>query len=435
MPILGSFGITGWHNEAKAKGPGVTVGRSGGSIGVVSYTEDDYWPLNTALYVKDFHGNHERFAYYFLQTLNLAQYNSGSAQPSLNRNHIHPMPIFVPEVEQQKAIADALGALDDKIELNRQINATLESMAQALFKSWFVDFDPVIDNALAAGNDIPEPLQAKADKRAGQHVWTSDEDARRASATEGASHQRKPLPDGLQQQFPDRFVFTEEIGWVPEGWKVCSFGKLIEHTIGGDWGKEDLDEKHTLQVSVIRGTDIPSVCAGSRGAIPVRWVEEKKFRTRELIDGDIVLEVSGGSPKQPTGRAALVTQQSIDQLGGSVVPASFCRKLRPTSVEHGVYGYLHLSRIYGLGKMWGYQNQSTGISNFQTKVFMDAEPVILPSSELVLKEFYKMVRPLIDRSRSRESEALSALRDTLLPKLLSGELRIPEAEKQVAEAV
>ena len=435
VPILGSFGITGWHNEAKAKGPGVTVGRSGGSIGVVSYTEDDYWPLNTALYVKDFHGNHERFAYYFLQTLNLAQYNSGSAQPSLNRNHIHPMPIFVPEVEQQKAIADALGALDDKIELNRQINATLESMAQALFKSWFVDFDPVIDNALAAGNDIPEPLQAKADKRAGQHVWTSDEDARRASATEGASHQRKPLPDGLQQQFPDRFVFTEEIGWVPEGWKVCSFGKLIEHTIGGDWGKEDLDEKHTLQVSVIRGTDIPSVCAGSRGAIPVRWVEEKKFRTRELIDGDIVLEVSGGSPKQPTGRAALVTQQSIDQLGGSVVPASFCRKLRPTSVEHGVYGYLHLSRIYGLGKMWGYQNQSTGISNFQTKVFMDAEPVILPSSELVLKEFYKMVRPLIDRSRSRESEALSALRDTLLPKLLSGELRIPEAEKQVAEAV
>lgn len=85
---MGSFGITGYHDTSIATGPGVTVGRSGGSFGVVTYVPDDYWPLNTALYVIDFHGNDPRFAYYLLKSLDFTRYNSGSAQPSLNRNFI-----------------------------------------------------------------------------------------------------------------------------------------------------------------------------------------------------------------------------------------------------------------------------------------------------------------------------------------------------------
>lgn len=87
VPVLGSFGITGCHDEARVKGPGVTVGRSGASFGVVTYSAVDYWPLNTVLYVKDFHGNNERFAYYFLKTIDFKIFNSGSAQPSLNSFH------------------------------------------------------------------------------------------------------------------------------------------------------------------------------------------------------------------------------------------------------------------------------------------------------------------------------------------------------------
>src|SRR5262249_26281046 len=117
VPILGSFGITGWHSEAKAKGPGVTVGRSGASFGVVSYSGVDYWPLNTALYVVDFHGNNPRFAYYFLPQFDFKRYNSGSAQPSLNRNFIHPIRVRVPPIQEQQAIAYVLGTLDDKLEL------------------------------------------------------------------------------------------------------------------------------------------------------------------------------------------------------------------------------------------------------------------------------------------------------------------------------
>lgn len=142
VPIMGSFGITGRHNKAGCKGPGVTVGRSGASAGVVSYIEQDYWPLNTCLYIRDLKGNHQRITYYLLKTFDLASLNSGSAQPSLNRNFVHPVPAAFPDPTEQAAIASVLGALDDKIELNRRMNETLEATAWTVFKDWFVDFGP-----------------------------------------------------------------------------------------------------------------------------------------------------------------------------------------------------------------------------------------------------------------------------------------------------
>ena len=98
VPILGSFGVTGHHDTAIIQGPGVTVGRSGASIGVATYSPVDFWPLNTTLFVKDFCGNDERFAYYFLRSIDFRRFNSGSAQPSLNRNFVHPIPIRIPKV-------------------------------------------------------------------------------------------------------------------------------------------------------------------------------------------------------------------------------------------------------------------------------------------------------------------------------------------------
>jgi type I restriction enzyme S subunit len=188
VPILGSFGITGWHDEARASGPGVTVGRSGASFGVVSYSPVDYWPLNTALFVTDFHGNDERFAYYFLKQFDFRSYNSGSAQPSLNRNFVHPVPVEVPPLSEQRAIAHILGTLDDKIALNRRMIETLEAMARALFKSWFVDFDPV--RAKAEGRD-------------------------------------PGLPQRLADLFPDSFE-DSELGEIPTGWEVARFADAVE---------------------------------------------------------------------------------------------------------------------------------------------------------------------------------------------------------------
>lgn len=186
---MGSAGQNGSHNVAKAKGPGVVVGRSGASMGRVHYSESDYWPHNTCLYVTDFQGNNPRFAYYVLGSLDLAGYNSGSAQPSLNRNYIYGMPLKIPSRAQQDSIVEVLSALDDRIALLRETNATLEAIAQALFKSWFVDFDPV--HARALGEE----------------------------------------PAGLSPEvaalFPASFE-ESELGIVPKGWRVGTLADLSD---------------------------------------------------------------------------------------------------------------------------------------------------------------------------------------------------------------
>ena len=334
----------------------------------------------------------------------------GATMPNLNTQILGELPLLVPPLPEQKAIAHILGSLDDKIELLRQTNATLEAMAQALYKSWFVDFDPVIDKALAAGNPIPEPLQKRAAQR---------------RELGGA---RKPLPADVAGLFPDRFVLTEELGWVPEGWEVSSFGSLIESTIGGDWGNQEHDDRHDCRVAIIRGTDLANVRKGVVEMTPFRWVEGKKRKSRLLADGDLIIEVSGGSPTTPTGRSLYLTGSLLEMLGGYVVPASFCRKLRPKCAAMGLFGALHLDWIYSIGKMWQYQNQSTGISNFQTRTFLETESILIPMEARLLEEFYKSVRPFFDRQSLQQQGPLVDLRDTLLPKLLSGELRVPEAE-------
>lgn len=146
VPVMGSFGLTGWHNKSKAPGPGITIGRSGGSFGVISWCGEDYWPLNTALYVTSFCDNDPKFIYYLLKTIDFTRYNSGSAQPSLNRNYIANIPVKRPPLQTQKTISDFLGALDDKININNRINDKLENMAKAIFKNWFIDFGHVKGN-------------------------------------------------------------------------------------------------------------------------------------------------------------------------------------------------------------------------------------------------------------------------------------------------
>ena len=137
---MGSFGITGWHDEAKGAGPGVTVGRSGASIGVATWVDGPFWPLNTTLYATDFKGNDPRFVFYVLDSIDFAAYNSGSAQPSLNRNFIASVPVRIPPVPVQRKIAAVLAAYDELIEKNLRRIEILEEMAQVVYREWFVRF-------------------------------------------------------------------------------------------------------------------------------------------------------------------------------------------------------------------------------------------------------------------------------------------------------
>jgi type I restriction enzyme S subunit len=341
-----------------------------------------------------------RFVRYFLaskyqQDLMLGMSAVGATRNALTKSMIEDFKVPCPPIGVQRGIAETLASIDDRITLLRETNATLEAIAQALFKSWFVDFDPV---------------RAKMEGRA---------------------------PEGMDEAtaalFPDALV-ESELGLVPEGWRLAPFGQLLCHTIGGDWGSDTPDEKNDARVAIIRGTDIPDLQSSASSRVPVRYTSQKKLATRKLEDGDIVLEVSGGSKDQPTGRALYLTAGLLNQFDCPVEPASFCRLLRPNSKDIGVLLGQHLTYIYDQGKTWEYQNQSTGIANFQTTHFLETELVVMPSEE-VLKAFAETIRPMVDRAHLTQIQELATLRDTLLPRLISGQLRLPEAQSQLEEAL
>lgn len=270
----------------------------------------------------------------------------------------------LPPPEVRRAGAKLLATLDDRINSLRQTNTTLEAIAAALFKSWFVDFDGV-----------------------GQ--------------------------EDMQES---------ELGLIPKGWQVVNFGELLESSIGGDWGKEQPEDDHDQRVCIIRGTDFPDLKIGGKGGVPCRYTTKKKMASRLLQEGDIIIEVSGGSPTQPTGRSVRITNSILARFDNPVVCASFCRRFRPKNLALGTLAACHLNALYQAGGTWEYQNQSTGISNFQTTHFLEAEKVALPPEDVV-DRFYQMVNPFLEQMTTNQSMTVAILRDTLLPRLISGQLR------------
>ncbi|MCK6423064.1 MAG: restriction endonuclease subunit S [Aquabacterium sp.] len=325
--------------------------------------------------------------------------------------------VDLPPLEEQERIAAVRFSLVDKIDLNRRINETLEAMAQAIFKSWFVDFDPVKAKIAAKAEDR-DPLRATMSAISGKADAELD-------ALPSDQHAQLAATAAL---FPDEME-ESELGEIPKGWCAAPFGSMLTHTIGGDWGAETPDASNDTRVAIIRGTDLPDLDQALSNRVPIRYTSQKKLATRRLQMGDIILEVSGGSRDQPTGRSFRMTANAMREFDCPVEPASFCRLLRPASTEIGVILGLHLSYIYQQGKTWEYQNQSTGIANFQTTHFLETELVPKPPTA-VIDAFFKTVNPLLERRHDPQGKQLVALRDTLLPKLLSGELMIQKIEAE-----
>jgi type I restriction enzyme, S subunit len=390
IPILGSFGVTGYHNSPRAAAPGVTVGRSGASFGVVCFSAVPYWPLNTALYVTDFHGNNERFAYYFLKSVDFSAFNTGSAQPSLNRNHVHPIPIRLPPLPEQRAIAGVLGALDDKIEVNRKTARVLEGIARAVFTSWFVDFDPVRRHA--------HPPHAAASSNAP------------AAPT---------LPKPLAALFPTRLV-NSAIGEVPEGWRVGTIRDLCTAVENGGTPKREVpDYWQPPEVPWLTSGEVRQpFIIGTENFISRRGLENSSAK----IWGPFttVVALYGAT----AGFAAL--------LGCELSANQACCALIPFPAQStACYQYVLVSM-----SLAHFQQQSRGSAQQNLSQSIVADQRVLIPSAPALEAFEKLAHPLFERCFAglRQSAALAALRDALLPKLISGELRIADAEKIVGRA-
>jgi type I restriction enzyme S subunit len=159
IPIVSSSGVTGFHNVAKVAGPGVVTGRYG-TLGEVHYIEDDYWPLNTALYVEDFKGNRPRYIAYLLMTLELGSQNAAGAVPGVNRNTLHQMRVRVPDEGIQSSIVEVLSAYDDLIATNQRRIALLEDAARRLYREWFVHLRFPGHESVPVKDGVPQGWQA-----------------------------------------------------------------------------------------------------------------------------------------------------------------------------------------------------------------------------------------------------------------------------------
>jgi type I restriction enzyme S subunit len=369
IPVISSSGTSFSHNVAMAKGPGVIIGRKG-SLGTVFYIEGDYWPHDTTLWVKDFHGNDPSFVYYFFKNLSVMHLDVGSANPTLNRNHVHPIPTVWPPLPEQQRIAALLGALDDKIDLNRRMNETLEAMARALFKSWFVDFDPV---------------RAKMEGR---------------------------QPVGMDEATSNLFssAISDETG-LPLEWRK---GKL------------------TAQFFVLMGQSPPGETYNEVGAGLPFYQGRRDFgfrfpsrrvhciaATRLADAGDVLVSV-----RAPVGDLNIAIERCAIGRGVPVVRhpkgyQSYCFHSLMSLREH-------FNKFEAEGTVFGAINKDQFL----------ALPLAYPP-EAIVKAFEDIVCPLDMKVRANHAqmETLAALRDLLLPKLLSGELRIKDAEKAVEAAL
>ena len=236
----------------------------------------------------------------------IVRHAHGATMPNLNTSIMKEVPFVLPPIHEQKAIAHILGTLDDKIELNRETNKTLEAIAKAIFKSWFVDFDPV-HYKQGSTQQNRKSLNAAADEKGASTPNDDPTDAARYS-----------LSPEILDLFPDSFQ-DSELGEIPAGWEISSLDQKTAFVLGGDWGKSEFSDDFPNSVLCIRGADIPSLQQGEAGSMPERYIKDGSITKRQLTDGDLVFEISGGSPTQSTGRPVQVTNELINRFESPLV--------------------------------------------------------------------------------------------------------------------
>jgi len=382
--VFGSNGVVGFHGEALTSGPTVIIGRKG-TVGAVHYSRNPCWPIDTTFYVVDPDPEVLRFKYYLLKSLDLEHMNADSAVPGLNRDAAHALKISVPPLPEQRAIAHILGTLDDKIELNRRMSQTLEAMARALFKAWFVDF---------------EPVRAKMEGR-----WE------RGQSLPG-------LPAHLYDLFPDRLV-DSELGEIPEGWEVKPISELAD-VVGGSTPKTERAEYWEGGTHHwVTPKDLSAL------SMPVLLDTERK-----ITDAGLAQISSGLLPK---GTVLLSSRAPIGYLAIAEVPVAVNQGFIAMKPRRGT------SNLFLLRWAQAFHEEIVRHANGSTfleisKSSFRSIRTVAPT-DAVMNAFDRMSQPLYRKvvAHERESRTLAALRDALLPKLIRGEIRVKDAERFLKE--
>ncbi|MEE1379704.1 MAG: restriction endonuclease subunit S, partial [Clostridia bacterium] len=240
----------------------------------------------------------------------------------------------------------------------------------------------------------------------------------------------KNLEQCLFYLFNEKFMqydfneFSNSKKQIPSTWNLGKFNDIIDSLGSGDWGKEQLTGNYTNEVYCIRGADIPDVKQGNKGKMPIRFILPKNFENRKLNENEIVIEISGGSPTQSTGRTVFITKDFLCRFNKDIICTNFCKVIKP-KINYEIFLYLYLNYLYNKDVMFAYENGTTGIKNFDIKSFINNFLIVIPSEEDIIN-FNNLIKDVfkIIIHNGLEIEKLQRLIDTLLPKLMSGEIDV-----------
>lgn len=380
VPVYGSNGQTGWHAESLGRGPTVILGRKGqGNLGV-KWCDGPFWVIDTAYYVEFSDKLDPRFFYFFSDYVGLNHLKDGTSNPSLGRDTFYAQYMPLPTLREQRSIAEALANFDDKIELNRRRSETLEAMALAIYRDWFVDFGPIhrkvagaVDPIDIMGGLAPSPAVAAK----------------------------------LATLFPDSF---NDQG-LPNGWSECAIGDLVEISGGSTPSTTDeslwqpAEYRWATPKDLSNMSDLALFDTGRR----ISSLGLAKIRSGLLQKGTVLL-----SSRAPIGYLA-IAQAPVAINQGFIA-------LKPTADCGSAYLYL-----------WCKANIDAILANANGSTFQEISkknfgPIRspIPNDREILRAFGDITQPLIDCivSAAAETHILTQTRDYLLPRLMSGEVRV-----------
>jgi type I restriction enzyme S subunit len=390
VPVWGANGILGYTQKATYEEAQPLVTCRGNGCGLIQWSGGRAHISNNAMAIlpKEESRDSSKYLYYSLLQSDFSDVTTGSAQPQITMGHLNKKEIYWHSDPNERAqIAHILGTLDDKIELNRKTNETLEAMARALFKSWFVDFDPV---------------RAKAEGRS------------------------TDLPDAISDLFPDYFE-ESELGEIPGGWVTASLRDFIALDSG-------LPYKGSLK-------GVGDACLLTMGCADrsLRFKNDgvhaypSTIPSRHLVEpGDIVI-------------CSHDLTQAREQLGAPfVVPEHFAgRRIAAATNTFIVRGVSTKTSeyLYQVFRSAGFRDQMIASAKGSVILHVSKESVLnyllpAPKSELLFGAYQDVTNGITKKIQENTKSvlALAIMRDALLPKLISGELRIPDPERLLEEA-
>jgi type I restriction enzyme S subunit len=348
-------------------------------VGDLNYAPCDLCIGRGLASIKAKNGNNN-FIYYALKyNINtLLKQGNGTTFDSVNKDVINDFELIIPEsILDRVRVTEVLHNLDSKIELNNRINAELEAMAKTIYDYWFVQFD------------FPDKNGKPYKSSGGKMVWNNE----------------------LKRD-------------IPEGWDVKFLSDWIEKDKSGDWGKESEEGNYSERVHCIRGADINGLNGKGEIKSPVRYILPKNSH-KILEPFDLIIEISGGSPTQSTGRLAFLMDETLSRFDAPVICSNFCKAVTLKEQKSTFNFVFEWNNAYNNGILFGFEGKTSGIKNLLFESFVSSYKTPVPPIKLMTHFFNTVISFEIKKQKGlKENNELEALRDWLLPMLMNGQVKV-----------